>query len=100
MAIIDVKMLSGFVPDRSSVKKLQEDGKVQRVEIKTTHVFFYLENVTQKEIQFSFSVKQDALVSNIKPASVQLYDYYETDEFAFAEYSTPCGQMSFETSSF
>ncbi|XP_011838790.1 PREDICTED: ovostatin-like [Mandrillus leucophaeus] len=78
MAIIDVKMLSGFVPDRSSVKKLQEDGKVQRVEIKTTHVFFYLENVTQKEIQFSFSIKQDALVSNIKPASVQLYDYYET----------------------
>uniref|UniRef100_A0A5F4WGX9 Alpha-macroglobulin receptor-binding domain-containing protein n=3 Tax=Callithrix jacchus TaxID=9483 RepID=A0A5F4WGX9_CALJA len=97
MAIIDVKMLSGFVPDRPSVKKLQEDGKVQRVEIKTTHVFFYLENVTQKEIQFSFSVKQDALVSNIKPASVQLFDYYETDEFALAEYSTPCGQMSFET---
>ncbi|KAK2101572.1 hypothetical protein P7K49_019238 [Saguinus oedipus] len=98
MAIIDVKMLSGFVPDRPSVKKLQEDGKVQRVEIKTTHVFFYLENVTQKEIHFSFSVKQDALVSNIKPASVQLFDYYETDEFALAEYSTPCGQMSFETS--
>ncbi|XP_062971829.1 ovostatin homolog 1-like [Cynocephalus volans] len=100
MAIIDVKMLSGFVPDKSSVQKLQKDGKVQKVEIKTTHVFFYLENVTQKEIQFSFSVEQDAPVSNVKPASVQLYDYYETDEFALAEYTTPCGQMSFETSSF
>uniref|UniRef100_A0A8D2H2R1 Alpha-macroglobulin receptor-binding domain-containing protein n=1 Tax=Urocitellus parryii TaxID=9999 RepID=A0A8D2H2R1_UROPR len=55
MAIIDVKMLSGFVPDKSSVEK-----------------------VTQKEIQFSFSIEQDALVSNIKPASVQLYDYYAT----------------------
>ncbi|XP_026236336.1 ovostatin-like [Urocitellus parryii] len=97
MAIIDVKMLSGFVPDKSSVEKLQEDGKVQRIEIKTTHVFFYLENVTQKEIQFSFSIEQDALVSNIKPASVQLYDYYATDEFAVAEYNTPCKQISFET---
>jgi hypothetical protein len=34
--------------------------------------------VTRKEIQFSFSVEQDAPVSNIKPASVQLYDYYAT----------------------
>ncbi|KAM6162668.1 ovostatin-like [Erethizon dorsatum] len=98
MAIIDVKMLSGYVPDRLSVKKLQEDGKVQRVEIKATHVFFYLQNVTQKKIQFSFSIEQDALVSNNKPASIQLYDYYSTDEFAVAEYSTPCNQMSSETS--
>ncbi|XP_037703428.1 ovostatin-like [Choloepus didactylus] len=100
MAIIDVKMLSGFVPNKSSIEKLQEDGKVQRVEVKSTHIFFYLENVTQKEIQFLFSVEQEALVSNIKPASVQLYDYYETDEFALAEYNTPCNQMSFETSLF
>lgn len=34
--------------------------------------------VTQKEIQFSFSIEQEALVSNIKAASVQLYDYYAT----------------------
>uniref|UniRef100_A0A8C2YT07 Ovostatin-like n=1 Tax=Chinchilla lanigera TaxID=34839 RepID=A0A8C2YT07_CHILA len=78
MAIIDVKMLSGYVPDRSSVQKLQEDGTVQRVEIKATHVFFYLQSITQKKIQFSFSIEQDTLVSNTKPASVQLYDYYAT----------------------
>ncbi|XP_063094207.1 ovostatin [Cavia porcellus] len=97
MAIIDVKMLSGYVPDRSSVQKLQDDGKVQRVEIKATHVFFYLQNVTQKKIQFSFSIEQEALVSNNKPASIQLYDYYATDEFAVAEYTTPCNQVSSET---
>ncbi|XP_021103747.1 ovostatin isoform X2 [Heterocephalus glaber] len=96
MAIIDVKMLSGYVPDRSSVKKLQEDGKVQRVEIKATHIFFYLQNVTRKEIHFSFSIEQDTFVSNNKPASIQLYDYYATDEFAVAEYNTPCNQISSE----
>ncbi|KAM5262733.1 ovostatin-like [Ctenodactylus gundi] len=98
MAIIDVKMLSGFVPDKLSVKKLQEDGTVQRAEIKATHVFFYLRTVTQKQIQFSFSIKQEALVSNVKPASLQLYDYYEADEFAVAEYKTPCNQVLSETS--
>uniref|UniRef100_G3ULK2 Ovostatin n=1 Tax=Loxodonta africana TaxID=9785 RepID=G3ULK2_LOXAF len=98
MAIIDVKMLSGFVPDKSSIEKLQRDGKIQRVETKTSHVFFYLESVTQEGIQFSFSVEQDALVSNIKPASIQLYDYYETDEYALTEYNTPCDQLVFESS--
>ncbi|XP_023563169.1 ovostatin-like [Octodon degus] len=98
MAIIDVKMLSGYVPDRSSVQELQESDKVQRAEIKATHVFFYLQNVTQEKIQFSFSIEQDALVSNNKPASIQIYDYYQTDEFAVAEYSTPCSQVSSETS--
>ncbi|KAM6216262.1 ovostatin-like [Rhynchocyon petersi] len=89
MAIIDVKMLSGFVPDKSSIDKLQSDGKVQRVENKASHVIFYLENVSRKEIQFSFSVEQDALVSNIKPASIQLYDYYETVNWSISLLDDP-----------
>uniref|UniRef100_A0A669QE22 Uncharacterized protein n=1 Tax=Phasianus colchicus TaxID=9054 RepID=A0A669QE22_PHACC len=67
MAIVDVKMLSGFNPDRSSLKK---------------HLY--------KHIYFSFSVEQSLPVSDIKPAPVHIYDYYETDEYAFAEYKTPC----------
>uniref|UniRef100_A0A452GKJ6 Alpha-macroglobulin receptor-binding domain-containing protein n=1 Tax=Gopherus agassizii TaxID=38772 RepID=A0A452GKJ6_9SAUR len=81
MAIIDVKMLSGFVPVRSSLNN---------------HIFFYLANVSQEEISFSFSVEQNLPVSDIKPASVHLYDYYETDEYALAEYNTPCSQASSE----
>ncbi|XP_038615592.1 ovostatin-like [Tachyglossus aculeatus] len=94
MAIVDVKMLSGYTPVKSSMEKLQNDRTVQRVETKINHVYFYLEDVTRKQIQFSFTIEQDIPVSNIKPASVQLYDYYETDEFALAEYNTPCGQVS------
>uniref|UniRef100_A0A8B9CCY2 Alpha-macroglobulin receptor-binding domain-containing protein n=1 Tax=Anser brachyrhynchus TaxID=132585 RepID=A0A8B9CCY2_9AVES len=88
MAIIDVKMLSGFVPDRSSLKK---DSVVDRVDIKNNHIFFYLQKVT---ISFSFSVEQSLPVSNIKPAPVHIYDYYETDEYALAEYHTPCSASS------
>ncbi|CAM4441061.1 unnamed protein product [Caretta caretta] len=96
MAIIDVKMLSGFVPVRSSLQKLQDDRKVMQVDTKHSHVFFYLSNVTQEEISFSFSVEQNLPVSDIKPASVHLYDYYETDEYALAEYNTPCSEDSSE----
>ncbi|XP_006901819.1 PREDICTED: ovostatin-like [Elephantulus edwardii] len=45
IVIIDVKMLSGFVPDKSSLKKLQIEGKVQRVDTKASHVIFFLENL-------------------------------------------------------
>ncbi|XP_075758604.1 ovostatin-like [Pelodiscus sinensis] len=94
MALIDVKMLSGFVPVRSSLQEHQKTRTVMQVDTKNNHVFFYLRNVTQKEIRFSFSVEQSFPVSDIKPASVHIYDYYETDEYALAEYNTPCAQAA------
>ncbi|NXL86370.1 OVOS protein, partial [Alectura lathami] len=95
MAIIDVKMLSGFIPDRSSLNKLQyQDSVVDRVDVKNDHVFFYLQKLSQKEVTFSFSVEQSLPVSYIRPAPVHIYDYYETDEYALAEYKTPCSPPS------
>ncbi|NXO02978.1 OVOS protein, partial [Rhinopomastus cyanomelas] len=95
MAIIDVKMLSGFVPVRSSLNKLQyQNSVVDRVDIKSNHVLFYLQKVSPQEISFSFSVEQSLPVSNIKPVPVHMYDYYETDEYALAEYKTPCSPPS------
>ncbi|KAF1495766.1 Ovostatin, partial [Pygoscelis antarcticus] len=95
MAIIDVKMLSGFVPVRSSLKKFQyQHSVVDRVDIKNNHILFYLQKVSQKEISFSFSVEQSLPVSDIKPVPVHMYDYYETDEYALAEYNTPCSPPS------
>ncbi|NXH97501.1 OVOS protein, partial [Pachycephala philippinensis] len=95
MAIIDVKMLSGFVPEESSLKKLRyEDSVVDRVDIKNNHILFYLQKVSQKEISFSFGVEQSLPVSDIKPVPVHMYDYYETDEYALSEYNTPCSPLS------
>ncbi|KFQ85029.1 Ovostatin, partial [Phoenicopterus ruber ruber] len=91
MAIIDVKMLSGFVPVRSSLKKLRyQNSIVDHVDIKNNHILFYLQKVSRKEISFSFSMEQSLPVSDIKPVPVHMYDYYETDEYALAEYITPC----------
>ncbi|NXY08134.1 OVOS protein, partial [Pteruthius melanotis] len=95
MAIIDVKMLSGFVPEESSLKKLRyENSVVDRVDIKNNHILFYIQKVSQKEISFSFGVEQSLPVSDIKPVPVHIYDYYETDEYALSEYNTPCSPPS------
>uniref|UniRef100_A0A8C8WPI5 Pregnancy zone protein-like n=1 Tax=Panthera leo TaxID=9689 RepID=A0A8C8WPI5_PANLE len=80
MAIVDVKMISGFIPVKSSVKRLILDSNL---------VFLSLQ-LTNQTLSFSFSVEQDIQVNNLKPATVKAYDYYETEEFTIEEYSDPC----------
>ncbi|XP_048359372.1 alpha-2-macroglobulin [Sphaerodactylus townsendi] len=90
MAIVDVKMLSGFIPVKSSVKNLERHGQVKRTEVSTNHVLIYLEQVNNATQTYSFTVEQEMVVQDLKPAVVKVYDYYETDEFAEAEYDAPC----------
>uniref|UniRef100_A0A8C6CJ07 Alpha-2-macroglobulin domain-containing protein n=1 Tax=Monodon monoceros TaxID=40151 RepID=A0A8C6CJ07_MONMO len=90
MVIVDVKMVSGFIPVKASVKKLQERPQIQRTEVSTNHVLIYFEELTHQSLSFSFSVEQNIPIKNLKPATVKAYDYYETEEFTIEEYSVPC----------
>ncbi|XP_042529420.1 alpha-2-macroglobulin-like, partial [Dipodomys spectabilis] len=93
MAIIDVKMLSGFSPMKATVKMLERSSAVSRTEVSSNHVLIYLDKVTREAVKLSFEVAQDVPVSNLKAALVKVYDYYETDEFAVAEYNAPCSNV-------
>ncbi|XP_054238714.1 ovostatin-like [Indicator indicator] len=98
MVIIDVKMLSGFIPVKSSLDKLVDDHAVMQVENKKNHVLLYLENISQKKRkEITFSVEQDFVVTHPKPAVVQIYDYYETEEYAVAQYMSPCKEVVAQT---
>ncbi|KAM5262732.1 pregnancy zone protein-like [Ctenodactylus gundi] len=90
MAIADVKMVSGFVPVKTTVRKLEEKPEIRRTEVSNNHVLIYFDELTNQVMSFSFSVEQDIQVENLKPAAVKVYDYYETDEFAIEEYRAPC----------
>ncbi|XP_059880273.1 pregnancy zone protein-like [Delphinus delphis] len=90
MVIVDVKMVSGFIPVKASVKKLQERPQIQRTEVSTNHILIYFEELTHQSLSFSFSVEQNIPIKNLKPATVKAYDYYETEEFTIEEYSVPC----------
>ncbi|EDK99674.1 mCG132196, isoform CRA_b [Mus musculus] len=90
MVIADVKMLSGFIPLKPTVKKLERLEHISRTEVSNNNVLLYLDQVTNQTLAFSFIIQQDIPVRNLQPAIVKVYDYYETDEVAFAEYSSPC----------
>ncbi|XP_075144179.1 alpha-2-macroglobulin-like [Leptodactylus fuscus] len=90
MVVIDVKMLSGYIPIKSTVRKLEKDQLIKRSDIQTDLVTLYLEELGRKSVNLSFLVEQDIKVKDLKPAIVKIYDYYETDEHAVAEYNSPC----------
>ncbi|XP_023372853.1 alpha-2-macroglobulin isoform X2 [Otolemur garnettii] len=92
MAIADVKMVSGFIPLKPTVKMLERSNHVSRTEVSNNHVLIYLDKVSNQTISLSFTVLQDIPVRDLKPAIVKVYDYYETDEFAIAEYNAPCSK--------
>ncbi|XP_053896221.1 alpha-2-macroglobulin-like [Malaclemys terrapin pileata] len=98
MVIVDVTMLSGFIPVKTSVRKLEGHHHIHRTELSTNHVLLYMEQVSNVTRSFSFAVEQDFPVQSLKPALVKVYDYYETDEFAIAEYSAPCSKVGAEQS--
>ncbi|XP_065440739.1 alpha-2-macroglobulin-like isoform X2 [Chrysemys picta bellii] len=78
MVIVDVTMLSGFIPVKTSVRKLEGHNHIHRTELSTNHVLLYMEQVSNVTQSFSFAVEQDFPVQSLKPALVKVYDYYET----------------------
>nr|AFU81331.1 alpha-2-macroglobulin variant 6 [Bos taurus] len=80
-----------FIPLKPTVKML-ERSNVSRTEVSNNHVLIYLDKVTNETLTLTFTVLQDIPVRDLKPAIVKVYDYYETDEFAVAEYSAPCSK--------
>uniref|UniRef100_A0A8C0XD37 Alpha-2-macroglobulin n=1 Tax=Castor canadensis TaxID=51338 RepID=A0A8C0XD37_CASCN len=80
MVIVDVKMVSGFIPLKTTVKLLTRSSHMSRTEVSSNNVLIYLDQVTSQTLSFSFTVQQDIPVRNLKPALVKVYDYYETGE--------------------
>lgn len=89
MAIINVKIPSGFAPNKPSVKKLEKQPPIQRVEITATNVVLYLEKLTNATQQITFTVERSFEIQNQRPVFVEVFDYYVA-ESAVVSYSAPC----------
>ncbi|XP_010216078.1 PREDICTED: alpha-2-macroglobulin-like protein 1 [Tinamus guttatus] len=90
MALVEVEMLSGFIPMKSSIKALEEISLVKKTEIKPDKVTIYLEELDKTSVKLTISVEQDIEVQNLKPATVHVYDYYKPDDHTAREYLSPC----------
>ncbi|XP_052646034.1 alpha-2-macroglobulin-like protein 1 isoform X1 [Harpia harpyja] len=90
MALVEVEMLSGFIPVKSSVKALEKIPLVKKTEVmEPDKVTIYLEELGETSLKLNISVQQDVAVQNLKAATVYVYDYYKPDDRAAREYGFP-----------
>ncbi|KAF3847191.1 hypothetical protein F7725_020219 [Dissostichus mawsoni] len=95
MVILDIKALSGFVPDQVSLKRLKGAMLVDRVEQKEDHVLVYIRELPKDiPINHSLDLRLEIPVQNMKPAVVKIYDYYQPSDQAETEYTHPCVSVS------
>ncbi|KAF4104021.1 hypothetical protein G5714_015008 [Onychostoma macrolepis] len=91
MVIINVRLLSGFKPDETSLQALREDPTIRRLDLDEDHVIFYLDSLKKnQEKSISLQLVQEVLVQNLKPAVVIVYDYYKISELSVIDYTSPC----------
>ncbi|KAH0628649.1 hypothetical protein JD844_010037 [Phrynosoma platyrhinos] len=76
MALIEVNMLSGFIPMKKSARKLEESTHVKKVELDPDRISIYLDELDKTVQSYRFSVEQEFEVTDLKPAIVKVYDYY------------------------
>ncbi|XP_035289157.1 alpha-2-macroglobulin-like [Anguilla anguilla] len=93
MVIISIRLLSGFLLDKSSLIQLKADPSVKRVEKEEGHVIIYLDELKKMApMSYVLVIVEDVPVRNLKPAVVKVYDYYDKSDEAVSEYSSPCAQ--------
>ncbi|XP_065137345.1 alpha-2-macroglobulin isoform X2 [Paramisgurnus dabryanus] len=91
MVIVNVKLLSGFIAETLSLHWLKTAELVSRVESKDDHVIMYLQEVQHnRPVFYTLRIKQIVEVENLKPAVIQVYDYYQTSDRFEKEYFNHC----------
>lgn len=85
MTIIDVKILTAFLPEESDLKRLTNnvENYISQYETQTTanngSVILYLAKVSNKQdTVISFSVYQTLKAELLQPAAVTIYEYYDS----------------------
>ncbi|KAK7883159.1 hypothetical protein WMY93_029333 [Mugilogobius chulae] len=81
MAILDIKLLSGFTADSQSLTALKNALLVERVEEDKDHVLVYLKELPKDiAVNHQLELIRELTVHNLKPAVVKIYDYYQPSD--------------------
>ncbi|XP_063150596.1 alpha-2-macroglobulin-like protein 1 [Candoia aspera] len=90
MVLLEVNMLSGYIPIKKSVKELLDKPLVKKVEFDPEKISIYLDQLDNNVQSYSFFVEQETEVWDLKAAIVKVYDYYHPDDNLITEYNAPC----------
>ncbi|XP_067882627.1 alpha-2-macroglobulin-like protein 1 [Heterodontus francisci] len=90
MAVVDIEMVSGFLPTESSREQL--DLTVKKQQFTDGHLILYLESIRSKAEKLTVTVEQQMVVRNLEQALLKVYEYYCPENEASTEYHSPCAE--------
>ncbi|XP_072038714.1 uncharacterized protein [Amphiura filiformis] len=92
MALVQIKLISGFYPDKASLAALKTAGleDFRRAEFEKKTVNLYFDKLTEEQVCFSINVFRDIIVDDPKPGVISVTDYYEKDMTVSEVYSLEC----------
>ncbi|XP_069662846.1 alpha-2-macroglobulin-like protein 1 [Haliaeetus albicilla] len=90
MVIVEVSLLSGFVLAPGSRMLLERRTIVKKIEVKASVVYIYLEKLNDESQTFILQLEQVIPMKNLKLATIKVYDYYQPEERALADYGAVC----------
>lgn len=95
MALLEIGMISGFIPDKGTLHALLEEPvtRVKRFEEERDSVTMYFDKLTSERTCISFLVTRENIVEKAEPAIIKLYDYYR-QELTFVKsytFAKTCG---------
>jgi hypothetical protein len=80
MAVVEVKMQTGWIPDKLSLMELKKKKDVlKRYEVDRNLVNLYFDQFDKTAVCVDFVVEEEMEVDNAKEAYVHVYDYYQTE---------------------
>ncbi|XP_038672779.1 CD109 antigen [Scyliorhinus canicula] len=74
MVLMEVGMLSGFVPEMDGV---QTNNLIKKVEFEAGKVCVYFDSLNETEVCLTIPVVRDSKVANAQDAVVSVFEYYE-----------------------
>ncbi|XP_071974283.1 complement C3-like isoform X2 [Engystomops pustulosus] len=96
MTIIEITMLSGFVPNIQDLKQLtdEKENYIMKFETKTSGsngtVVLYLPKVPNNEdSEIGFGIHKMSEIGLLQPADISIYEYYDLDKKCSTFYNLP-----------
>ncbi|NXF76981.1 A2ML1 protein, partial [Sclerurus mexicanus] len=91
MVILEVSLLTGFVLAPGSGMSVRSHWhSVKRTEQTQGGVAIYVDKLTHVSDTYVLHLEQEIEVTNLKPGYVRVYDYYNPEEQALADYNIFC----------
>ncbi|NWW11896.1 A2ML1 protein, partial [Oreocharis arfaki] len=91
MVILEVSLLTGFALAAGSGMSVRSHGhSVRRTEKTQGGVAIYLDKLSHISDTYVLHLEQEIEVTNLKPGHVRVYDYYNPEEQALADYNVFC----------